>query len=311
MNIKLSARPPFNFHSVVRSHGWYQLAPFAWDAERGVLSKVERLDSSRVVVLAMSEARNGVSVEVSDRLRKREVQEIADKITWMFALDADFSEFYALADTEPRLAHCREKAFGRLLRSSSLWEDVVKVMMTTNIQWGGTKRLVLSLVDRFGEPLPDDNSRHAFPSPDPIARSRETTLRKLGIGYRSPYLLQLARGIVSGQFDLDQLKDLTRSTEEVRRDLLALPGIGPYAAATLLGILGRYDFIGVDTEAVSLVSKAFYDGKPVGEKEVYAVFGKWGKYKSLAYWFWDFEGQQQAPMEAWEARVSTDAAQSG
>ena len=89
---------------------------------------------------------------------------------------------------------------------------------------------------------------------------------------------------------VETLKDLARPTEDVRRDLLVLPGIGPYAAATLLAILGRYDFIGVDTEAVSSVSKGFYNGQPVGEKEVNAVFAKWGQYKALAYWFWDFSG---------------------
>jgi 3-methyladenine DNA glycosylase/8-oxoguanine DNA glycosylase len=159
--------------------------------------------------------------------------------------------------------------------------------------------------------LLDDPSRRAFPLPEVIARSRETTLRKLGLGYRSPYLLQLARGVVAGKFDLESLRDPSRPTEEVRRDLLALPGIGPYAAATLLGILGRYDFIGVDTEAMSLVSKGFYGGQPIGTKEIEAVFARWGKFKSLAYWFWDWAGQQQSPMEAYEERLSVDAAQSG
>ncbi len=42
-----------------------------------------------------------------------------------------------------------------------------------------------------------------------------------------------------------------RMSGGVRRDLLALPGIGPYAAAALLGLLGRCDYIGVDTEATS------------------------------------------------------------
>jgi len=91
----------------------------------------------------------------------------------------------------------------------------------------------------------------------------------------------------------------------VRRNLLALPGIGPYAAAALLGLLGRCDYIGVDTEATSAVSKASYGGRPVGEKEVNAVFARWGKYKALAYWFWDFSGQQQSPMDAWEVKAST------
>jgi 3-methyladenine DNA glycosylase/8-oxoguanine DNA glycosylase len=298
----LSAHPPFQFRSVIRSHGWYQLAPFEWDDARGVFRTVERLENGRVVVLEITGQPEGVAVTARPKLIKREEKDVAAKVTWMFGLDADFSAFYALADAEPCLAHCREKAYGRLLRSSSLFDEVVQVMMTTNILGGGTKRLVAALVDHFGEPLPGDGTRRAFPAAGRIARSRESTLRKLGLGYRAPYLLKLARGAASGQYDLEALKDQARSTEEVRRDLLALPGIGPYAAATLLGIQGRYDYIGVDTEAMSAVSQGFYGGKPIGEKEVDAAFARWGQYKALAYWFWDFSGQQQSPMEAWEAK---------
>ncbi len=307
MNTFLNARPPFNFHSVVRSHGWYQLLPFEWNEERMMLGKVEQLDSGRVVLITMTHSaapQTGIDVEIKARLRRAEVHDVIEKVAWMFALELDFEEFYALADREPRLAHCRAKAYGRLLRSSTIWEDVVKVMMTTNIQWSGTKRLIASLVNHFGETLPSDTMRRAFPLPAAVAHSRESTLRRLGLGYRSPYLLQLARGVVSGKFDLEILKDRSRPTEEVRRDLLALPGIGPYGAATLLGIWGRYDFIGVDSDAVKAVSKGFYGGRPVGEKEVLAVFERWGKYKALAYWFWDWDGQQQTPMEMWEARTA-------
>ncbi len=301
MKILLPAYPPFNFHSVIHSHGWYQLPPLTLERQSGVLHAVMQLDSGRVVALSLHGNDTGVEAETATRLNKREEREVAEKVSRMFELDHDLSEFYALADAEPRLAHVRPKAMGRWLRSPTLWEDVVKVMMTTNIQWSGTKRLVANLVNHFGEPLPNDGTRKAFPSPEAIARSRETTLRGLGLGYRSPYLLELAKGAASGKIDLDALKDPTRTTEDVRRELLQLPGIGPYAAATLLGILGRYDFIGVDSEAVKLVSQGFYGGKPVGAKEVNAVFERWGRFKLLAYWFWDWDGQQQTPMEAWEA----------
>jgi 3-methyladenine DNA glycosylase/8-oxoguanine DNA glycosylase len=91
-------------------------------------------------------------------------------------------------------------------------------------------------------------------------------------------------------------------TTELRRRLIALPGIGPYAAATLLGILGRHDFIPVDTEAMSVVSTHFYEGASVTAKEINAVFERFGQFKGLAYWFWDYAGMQTGPMEQWEAR---------
>src|SRR5689334_21833920 len=101
MRLFLPAALPFSFHSVVHSHGWYQLAPFAWDTEKGVLSKVERLSSGRVVEISMRHAENGLGVEVGGRLSKAERSEIADKVAWMFMLAADFGEFYGLADQEP------------------------------------------------------------------------------------------------------------------------------------------------------------------------------------------------------------------
>ncbi len=45
---------PFQFRSVIRSHGWYQLAPFEWDEAGGVFRTVERLNSGRVVTLKIT-----------------------------------------------------------------------------------------------------------------------------------------------------------------------------------------------------------------------------------------------------------------
>lgn len=300
--LNLKATPPFDFYAVVKSHGWYQLAPFTWEEETQTLHTVLRLHNNFITPVALTGEPGGLQATVPGRLTKPQEKALRAVLGWMFNLEADYAEFYALADEEPQLAHCRAKAYGRLLRSSSLWEDLVKVLLTTNIQWAGTKRLAGQLVNYFGEPWPADPTRKAFPAPEKIARSRESTLRKLGLGYRAPYLLKLARGIVSGEIDLANLLNAGRPTLEVRKNLLALPGIGPYAAATLLGFLGRYDFIGVDTEAVSAVSNGFFNGEAVGEKEINAVFAKWGQYKALAFWFWDYTGQAQTPMEAWEAK---------
>src|SRR5581483_7751099 len=149
MNLEIPAKHPFKFHSVISSHGWSALAPFVWNAETGVLQRTELLTTGRVVLLTMRESRNGIAVTVRGRVNQREQQELIAKIKWMFSLDLDLREFYAAVANEPRLAHVPREAHGRFLRSSTIWEDVVKVMMTTNIQWSGTKRLVRVLIETF------------------------------------------------------------------------------------------------------------------------------------------------------------------
>lgn len=303
----LPARQPFHFRSVIRSHGWYQLAPLQWNDASGTLRLPLQLASGAVVLVTCAHHDDGLLIAAYDELASYAQDEIAHCVAWMFNLDADYSAFYALADQEPRLAHCRPAGHGRLLRSPSLFEDVVKVMATTNIQWSGTKRLVQRLVEAFGAAHAEAEDVRAFPRAQTIAATDEATLRRLGWGYRAPYLLRLARGVVEGVHDLDGLRQSPLPTPALRNELLKLPGIGPYGAATLLGLLGRHDFIGVDTEAVSAVSKAFYHGRPVGEKEILAVFERWGEYKALAYWFWDWSGVQHASITVWEGQLTGKA----
>jgi len=242
-----------------------------------------------VLEIRVQEAAGGVSVEADDDLSQIEQDEVAGKVTWMLGLDQDFSAFYGLARDEPKLAHVEERAQGRLLRSPTFFEDTVKTILTTNTTWAGTIRMVERLVDGFGDPLPADPARHTFPTPAQLAATDAETLRsEAGLGYRASYVVELAQAVTSGDLDLESLKADDIPTADVRKRLLAIKGVGAYAAANLLMILGHYDFLPVDSWALKLVSHEWYGGDPVGPAEAQAAFEGWGEWKGLAYWFWDW-----------------------
>ena len=292
MRIELAARQPFSLQQVIRSHGWPQLLPFHWQQESGDLTRVERLSSGTVVALQFHPADGGLAVEVNHALTDDERRELESIIDWMFGLDMDFGPFYELARGEPKLASVEANARGRVLRSATLWEDTVKTILTTNTAWSGTIRMNAALVAQFGDPLPAVPAMQAFPTPAAVAASDPDTLRNVTkLGYRAPYIHGLAEAIASGTLDLEALKDGDLPTAEVRKRLLAIKGVGGYAAANLLMILGRYDSIPIDSWAMSQVSKEWYGGQPVGAKEVAAAFERWGQWKGLVYWWWDWNGQ--------------------
>ncbi len=294
----LIAHPPFSFASVVRSHGWVQLEPFRLEEATGALSVVLRLDSGRLVECRLCEAPGGVRLEScvnheNEPLSNAEQEEILRKVRWMLDLDLDLSDFYALAQAEPKLERMVERAQGRVLRCPTLFEDVAKTILTTNTLWAATIRMNKNMIAQFGEPLDGDlsslSARRAFPTPESLATSDEATLRaQTRLGYRAPYILELARSVASGALDLEALKDSSLPTAELRKRLLAIKGIGGYAAANLLMILGRYDFIPVDSWALKMVSHEWHAGQPVGKAEVEAAFERWGAWKGLAYWFWEW-----------------------
>ncbi len=284
MRLTLSAHLPFSLPAVVGSHGWVRLAPFGTDTGTGGLTYIGRLVSGRVVEMIIREVTGGVSVEVDGRLTEAEQDEVAHKVTWMLDLERDFSAFYALVRGEPKLAHVEERAQGRLLRCPTLFEDTVKTILTTNTSWAGTIRMVEGLVARFGDPLSVDTTRRAFPMPEQLAKIGATAR----LGYRAPYVVELTQAVDSGELDLESLKTTDMAAAELRKHLLAIKGVGGYAAANLLMILGHYDFVPVDSWALKKVSHEWYGGEVVGQAEVEAAFEGWGEWKGLVYWFWDW-----------------------
>jgi len=304
MEFKLSARQPFIFASVVRSHGWVQMEPFYLKEESGTLFYALRLDSGRLLETCMHEAEGGVSVETflpqpDKDLSAYEQEDLGRKVRWMLELDQDLGAFYQLAEEEPKLLKMIQRVQGRVLRCPTFFEDVVKTILTTNTLWAATKRMNKNLVEQFGEALDGKGQvlqtwvpmtgRRAFPTPERLAQSDEATLRQqTRLGYRAPYILELARSVASLELDLEALKNSGLPTTELRKRLLAIKGVGGYAAANLLMILGRYDFIPVDSWACKMVSHEWYD-QPVDKDQVEAAFEHWGQWKGQAYWFWDWK----------------------
>ncbi len=260
-----------------------------FDEESNTLHYVLQLANGRVIELKMREAADGVAV-ATEKLEKVERKEVTDKVKWMFDLDSDFSRFYAASHAEPKLAQVEEHARGRVLRSPTLFEDVIKTILTTNTLWGATKNMTRKLVNEFGASLDGQTEKRAFPTPASIAAGSPEILKEaVRVGYRAPAIHQLAVRVASGGLDLEFLKTSTLPTLELRRELLKINGVGPYAAANLLMILGRHDFIPIDSYALKMVSHEWYKGKPITAKEVEKRFEKWGEFKGLAFWFWDWK----------------------
>lgn len=120
-------------------------------------------------------------------------------------------------------------------------------------------------------------SLKAFPTPEVVAEAGESYLREIKLGYRASSIAQLSRQVARGYLDLEGLKRSPLETAELYKGLKSIKGVGQYAATHITTLLGRYDYLGVDTWARKLVSGRCFDGAPVSDKEVQEVFAPWGK----------------------------------
>ncbi|MCB0073820.1 MAG: hypothetical protein KDE20_20270 [Caldilineaceae bacterium] len=283
----LATPTPYDFARGVCDHGWIALAPCRWESETKSLHRLERLPNGRAVELTVRESAPGLAVHVDTALTPDEVAHVRAGLRWMLKLDEDLAPFYALAEEEHagiwRTVH---KGRGRLLRSPTLWEDVVKTICTTNITWAQTKGMVQRLVDALGTPWPADATQRAFPTPAQVLDGGETIFAEtVRMGYRNGYVLQLAREVAGGARELEALRTADLSLAAMKKELLSIKGIGNYAAHTLLAILGYYGEIAVDTEYRNFVTRVHYAGATVADRELATYYDRWGDWKYLAYWF--------------------------
>ena len=277
-NFLIPTPPGFSFDATVESHGWYQLAPFRWDGK--ILRRAEQLANGVVVDMSIRAAKGGIRVEARPDLAGEDNRAPMNR---MFQLHVDTTEFVALTKESPNHIWVAESGFGRLLCGSTLFEDIVKIIATTNTTWAQTKRMVELLVHKCGPLSPE--GFHAFPSPGDVVRFTADELqRDCRLGYRAKTIHALAAGIVSGSIDLTAISDPSQSTEGLFASYKTLPGIGPYGAAHLLAMDGRHDFIAVDTEFRRFVRDTYHKGRRVSDFTMLRRYSKWGRWKYLAYW---------------------------
>jgi 3-methyladenine DNA glycosylase/8-oxoguanine DNA glycosylase len=209
--------------------------------------------------------------------------ELRKRIARMFQLELDLGQFHELARESAAHEWVVEAKFGRLLCGSTLWEDAVKVIATTNTMWRQTVRMTELLVEKCGRRSPQGHT--AFPLPEDVARfTADEFQTDCRLGYRAKTIHALASGIVAGTIDLARIAERGQSTPELFRSYLKLPGIGPYGAAHLLAMDGRHDFIAVDTEFRRFVRERYHAGRRVTDAAMLRRYARWGRWKYLAYW---------------------------
>lgn len=267
---------PISFARTIHSHGCARLPPATVEPAPLVYRRRFRV-ARRVVEVAMREHRGRLVVQTASPLRARGRQEIEASIARMFRFRDDLSPFYALISDDGALGWAANGA-GRILASPTVFEDVVKTICTTNCAWSATIRMTSALSD-LGE--------GAFPDAHVLAGTPDSWYREVArMGYRGPYVREIARAVCGGEIELESLPDAQRySDPEVEERLLALPGIGPYGAAHVMQLLGRHRRLVLDSWTRPKYRR-LAGKRRAADSTIQRAFARYGKYAGLAFWLY-------------------------
>jgi 3-methyladenine DNA glycosylase/8-oxoguanine DNA glycosylase len=223
-----------------------------------------RFSSVGTTLVVESDAKLGVG-------DTRRAQAIARRV---FRLDDDLSPFYAAIADDPHMQWA--VGAGRLLASPTVFEDVIKTICTTNCAWSATTRMVSALVELGGG---------AFPDAEVLAKTPERWFADVArMGYRGPYVRTVVRDVVRGELDFEALLPRPGTDPEtIEESLLALPGVGPYAAAHIMQLMGYHHRLVLDSWTRPTFLK-LAQKKRASDTTIVRTFKKYGRYAGLAFW---------------------------
>jgi 3-methyladenine DNA glycosylase/8-oxoguanine DNA glycosylase len=278
---------PVDLARTIMSHGVADLPPGRVDEEALAYTTTLALPPTQPRTVRILAGRPGFArVDVEGRkLGVRGTRDLTAALRQILNLDEDLSEFYALVATDSDLLWASRGA-GRMLRGQTVFEDVVKTICTTNTAWSGTRKMTHALVDNLGLEAPGGG--RTFPTPQAMAGVDVEFYREVvRAGYRGPYLKQLATEVAEGTLDLEELHDPDLPDDEVAARLLALPGVGPYAAAhVMLMSLGRYSRLVLDSWTRPTYYKLSGARSALKDATIEPRFRRYGDWAGLAFWLY-------------------------
>lgn len=326
------------------SYGYFLLWPNFWDVVTLALSRVLDVGERHVAAHVTQPRGEGspLKVNLSHTVNAREAAEVERQLTRMLRLDEPWEVIRAFHKVDPRW---KRSGRGRLFRSPTFFEDVVKTVSSCNIQWPGTIQMNRRLCEvvgeqidlrgwRGGSPKPRSSTRrvkraaqprdvkagvafefqaYSFPDAKTFARQSPETLRaRCRVGYRDKRLVELAKLFATpksrGGLDQDWFADTATPDDKVFAALVDLPGIGPYAAANIMQLLGRYSRLPLDTESVrhGRTFLGFEGTSAQVMKKVHAHFAPFGRHAFRSYWFemWQFYESKHGKAWTWERETT-------
>lgn len=283
MDLKIPTPSNFSFRRTVASHGWYQLPPFALDTDKWELSRVIDLGPEPPVTILLSERKNHVRVRTT-RPAVRTVPTIVRRdARHILRLDDDLEPFYQATAADPEFSWIGKQGAGRLLRSPTVFEDLVKMICTTNCSWALTLKMVHGLVNNLGRET--DDGLRTFPTAQTMASMPlKFFVDEVRSGYRAPYLKELADRVASGELNVEEWLSSELPTRDLLKQMKGVKGVGDYAAENLLKLLGRYDGLALDSWTRARFFELRNKGRKAKDQKIARYYARFNEWRGLALW---------------------------
>lgn len=194
-----------------------------------------------------------------------------------FDLGLDYDAIKKEVAIDPVMEKATAYGYGIRILNQEVFETTISFIISANNQIPRIKKAVRIISERYGDYIGEYKGRkyYSFPRPEVLMKVKPEDLREYArVGFRDKRIVEASRMIYEGQLDGASKLD----TEDLRKKLMELPGVGPKVAdCILLFAYHRRETFPVDVW-IKRVMETLFIKKEVPKKQVddYArkYFGK-------------------------------------
>lgn len=181
-----------------------------------------------------------------------------------FDLDTDYGTYIDRINPNDRyLTQAAEMGSGIRILRQDLWEMIVSFLISQQNNIIRIRRCIRNICEQYGERRETESGLvyYTFPVPETLAELDEDALKACNLGYRSKYVVRTARAVVSGEVNLDAVREM--SYKKAREELLKLFGVGEKVADCIcLFALHHLEAFPVDTHIRQALEAHYRRGFP-------------------------------------------------
>ncbi len=205
-------------------------------------------------------------------------EQMVPRVMKYLRMDDDLPAIQRRLSVDPHMAQGVAAYPGLRLLRQDPWETLAAFILSSTSNIPRIRRTVELIAVSCGQAVTlDGMTRHTFPSPERLAQVGEAELRRLGCGFRAPYLEQAAQAVATGQLPLSGFRGVRY--QEAAEALTALRGVGDKVAdCVMLFSLDRLEAFPVD-RWVQRAMQEWYGAGPLK------------RYDDARKWAWERFGQ--------------------
>lgn len=221
--------------------------------------------------------------------------DIEEICKYYFDLDRNYEEIKkTLSLVDDNMKESIKYGEGIRILNQDLWEMIISFIISANNNIPRIKGIIERMSAKYGQEIKfRGKSYYTFPTIDELSQASVKDLKDLGLGFRDRYVYETTKKIKEGKINLENLKQ--EPTNEVRKQLLTLTGVGPKVAdcIMLFSTLKRFDVFPVDVWVRRVMNDLYIhneDETKVNKKQIQEIArDKFGALEGIAqqylfYW---------------------------